>query len=254
MKVNTKKTIDEFSSKIKELGVPVNFELKDKIVDLPLNFSIKSHSSAFLDYNILIKNYEDALNFLQEFHFEAVPDNYQKTFCMIDDGGGHTIAHDLAEQMYIFSDLDILNLEESDGTKLIKYYKPHLSPDKWNIFMDKFNQYNKKRKLDNLIENEDIIFVANGTGMLSNSNDSVAIIALINNKEYSEDDPIVAWVECLESGGSDGWYSVVESFKQGEELENVLAMLPDILKNEEIGEIYKDSLGLMEVKKQMSVG
>ncbi|MFW6352193.1 MAG: hypothetical protein ACOC2E_07375 [Bacteroidota bacterium] len=108
------------------------------------------------------------------------------------------------------------------------------------ISLDSYLRFNE------LIEDPEIIFMADGTELLSNSPSAVAVIS-------KEEDPppgepqLTAWIECLESGGSDAWYGVIEEIADKDSVEAVKKAFEDNLVGE-YGKVYKDDFGVADCK------
>ncbi|WP_045222081.1 hypothetical protein [Desulfonatronum thioautotrophicum] len=98
-------------------------------------------------------------------------------------------------------------------------------------------------RVQELLKNSDVLFVAEGSWLLSNTNNAVAYIKkndLIDGYNF----PISAWIEDIDTGGEDGWYDLMEQPRlEGAALEDLNEIFL-LLEGHEYGEVYKDTLGL----------
>lgn len=101
-------------------------------------------------------------------------------------------------------------------------------------------------RFSELMEDPGIVFVADGTDMLSNSPSAVAVISKEKNSHLGEPQ-LTAWIECLESGGSDAWYEVTEKIANKDNIEAIKKAFENDLVGE-YGKVYKDDFEVAHCK------
>ncbi len=112
--------------------------------------------------------------------------------------------------------------------------------------MSQKNYHEKFIGLKELLENPKVIFLADGTEMLSNSSNALAVIYQKNEEERESDElQFSAWIQCLDSGSSDAWYAVVEDLDNDANVED-LKKLFEYETVGEYGKVFKDVYGLSE--------
>lgn len=100
-------------------------------------------------------------------------------------------------------------------------------------------------RVQELLKNPEVIFVAEGNWLLSNTKNSVAYIKK-NDPNYDYNFPIIAWIEDIDTGGEDGWYDLMEQPRlNGAELDDLKEIFL-LIEGHEYGEVYKDTLGLAD--------
>lgn len=106
------------------------------------------------------------------------------------------------------------------------------------------NQINHQR-VQELLKNSDVLFVAEGNWLLSNTKN--AVVYIIKNDPIDDYNfPISAWIEDIDTGGEDGWYDLMEQPRlEGAALEDLNEIFL-LLEEHEYGEVYKDTLCLAD--------
>lgn len=100
-------------------------------------------------------------------------------------------------------------------------------------------------RVQELLKNSDVLFVAEGSWLLSNTNNAVAYIKK-NDPIDGYNFPISAWIEDIDTGGEDGWYDLMEHPRlEGAALEDLNEIFL-LLEGHEYGDVYKDTLGLAD--------
>jgi hypothetical protein len=94
-----------------------------------------------------------------------------------------------------------------------------------------------------LLKNPEVLFVAEGNWLLSNTTNAVAFIKKIE-PSHDNNYPISAWIVDIDTGGEDGWYDLMEQPRlEGASIEDLNEIFL-LLEGHEYSVVYKDTLGL----------
>lgn len=104
---------------------------------------------------------------------------------------------------------------------------------------------NMHPKIQDLVDDDNAIFVADGTDMLSNVEEKAVCVIFEEPSPEPGDARFYAHVEDLKNGGSDGWYGVVDELSSDATVEDLGELFAKGTVGE-YGEVYKDTYGLAD--------